>query len=473
MMKTLSFSLPVATRDAHSLTTAWLMLGLTALLLAGVFSMLLVLSRTPGVQTLFPLADFFKVALIIHVNLSVLVWFLAFAAVFWSITSVKRATYWDYAALLSAACGMLLMVLTPFTGEGEPLMNNYVPILNHAWFFNGLLLFVAGIMGVVVRALFTNTPPLRPRTGPELLRFAVYIAAVSALTALAAFIASYLGTPDALTSELYHEILFWGAGHVMQFTHTQLMLVSWVILAVAIGVNIRLTSGWGMLLFILVLAPLLLVPVIYLSYQSFFPQHITAFTSLMRLGGLGSIPLGAVILYCLLRDRKRSVQNPHLKAALYWSIGLFASGGIVGFLINGSNVIIPSHYHGCTVGVTLAFMGLTYYLLPQLGYAKPNQKWARVQAWCYGGGQFIHILGLAWSGGYGVQRKAAGAAQSLERLPEVFGMGMMGLGGLLSIVGGLLFLLIAFKAIWQQPTAVTTAGEQVMSIHSDAVKQNP
>lgn len=445
-----NFSLPVATRDARTLASAWLTLGLSALLLAGLFSLLLVLSRTPGVQTLFPFMNFFKVALIVHVNLSVLVWFLAFAAVFWSITGIRRAAYWDYAAVALSAAGMLLMVLTPFAGEGEPLMNNYVPILNHAWFFNGLLLFIAGIVCAVLRALFTNTPPLRPRTGPELLHFAVYIAAVSALTALAAFIASYQATPRALTPELYHEILFWGTGHVMQFTHTQLMLVSWVILAAAIGARIRLTAGWGMLLFILVLAPLLLVPVIYISHQVFFPQHITAFTKLMRLGGLGSVPLGAAVVYWLITRPRSEARNAHLHAALYWSIALFATGGIVGFLIKGSNVTVPSHYHGCTVGVTLAFMGVSYYLLPQLGFAKPNVKWARLQAWFYGGGQLIHILGLAWSGGYGVQRKATGAAQTLERLPEILGMGMMGIGGLLSIAGGFLFLLITFGAMRRQ-----------------------
>src|SRR5690606_34522811 len=114
-------------------------------------------------------------------------------------------------------------------------------------------------------------------------------------------IASYLGTPATLTPELYHEILFWGTGHVMQFTHTQLMLVSWIILAAAVGVSIRLSTGWGMALFGLVLAPLLLVPIIYISYQAFLPQHLAAFTQLMRFGGLGSVPLGGLIVYCLIR----------------------------------------------------------------------------------------------------------------------------------------------------------------------------
>jgi thiol-disulfide isomerase/thioredoxin len=51
---------------------------------------------------------------------------------------------------------------------------------------------------------------------------------------------------------------------------------------------------------------------------------------------------------------------------------------------------------------------------------------ARWQPYVYGGGQLIHILGLAWSGGYGVQRKVAGAEQALTTLPQKIGMGMMG-----------------------------------------------
>ena len=41
----------------------------------------------------------------------------------------------------------------------------------------------------------------------------------------------------------------------------------------------------------------------------------------------------------------------------------------------------------------------------------------------------MHIAGLVWSGGYGVQRKVAGAEQVLRSGGEIAGMGLMGLGG--------------------------------------------
>ncbi|MGB5598865.1 MAG: hypothetical protein WBM66_09130, partial [Thiothrix litoralis] len=69
----------------------------------------------------------------------------------------------------------------------------------------------------------------------------------------------------------------------------------------------------------------------------------------------------------------------------------------------------------------------------------------------YGGGQLIHILGLAWSGGYGVQRKTAGAAQGLHDLPQILGMGMMGLGGLIAIIGGGIFVVVVLRAMYGKP----------------------
>lgn len=117
-------------------------------------------------------------------------------------------------------------------------------------------------------------------------------------------------------------------------------------------------------------------------------------------------------------------------------------------MISGSNVTIPAHYHGSIVAVTLAFMGITYHILPRLGFRQPAGKMARLQPALYGTGQMLHVLGLAWSGGYGVQRKTAGSAQALESIEKLAGMGLMGLGGLIAIVGGLLFLVVVFRAMW-------------------------
>ncbi|HED16741.1 MAG TPA: cytochrome C oxidase subunit I, partial [Gammaproteobacteria bacterium] len=143
-------------------------------------------------------------------------------------------------------------------------------------------------------------------------------------------------------------------------------------------------------------------------------------------------------------------EHKPLRAALLSSIILFGLGGLIGFFIHGSNVTIPAHYHGSIVGVTLALMGITYELLPRLGYATPARRIASIQPWLYGGGQVLHVSGLLWSGGYGVQRKVAGAEQGLEGTEQIAAMGLMGLGGLISIIGGLLFIYVVLRVLFGQ-----------------------
>ena len=52
-----------------------------------------------------------------------------------------------------------------------------------------------------------------------------------------------------------------------------------------------------------------------------------------------------------------------------------------------------------------------------------------------------------WSGGYGVQRKVAGSAQVLRTTQEVIGMGVMGIGGLIAVIGGVLFVVVIARAM--------------------------
>ncbi len=50
-----------------------------------------------------PGTDFFRVALVVHVDLSVLVWFVALAGMLWSLNNRHAATAWGWFAL--AGCG--------------------------------------------------------------------------------------------------------------------------------------------------------------------------------------------------------------------------------------------------------------------------------------------------------------------------------------------------------------------------------
>ncbi len=443
------YSLAVPQGAQRALARGWLWLGLLALVGSGLFSVLLVLSRTPGLNQWLPVADFFRVALIVHVALSVLVWFVGLAGLLWSLNGSARGALWGWTAFGLCAAGAALMSLAPFLARAEPIMANYIPVLDGPLFLGGLALFGGGATLLVLRSLLTAPKLGLAFDGAGALRFGLNAAAVSAAVALAAFAASYSSLPQALAGKAYFEILFWGGGHALQFTWTLLMLVAWLWLADACGAQVPLSPRVTVLLLLMALVAVFVTPYAYMAHDIASVEHRNLLTWAMRLGGGAAIaPISLAVVVALLRaPRQLSPAAAPLRAALLSSVLLFAAGGLIGVFIAGSNVRIPAHYHGCIVGVTLALMGLVYHLLPRLGYGTPRGRLATLQPWLYGVGQLMHIVGLVWSGGYGVQRKVAGSEQVLRSSGEIAGMGLMGLGGAIAIVGGLLFVVLAIRAL--------------------------
>ncbi len=443
------FFLETPGRNACRLTTGWLLLALASLVIAGMFTLLIVMSRTPGVQEIFPWVDFFHTALVVHVDLTVLVWFLAFAGVLWSFNGNERYVTMAWTAFALCVGGTAVITLSPFLGAGNPLMNNYVPVLQDPVFLAGLGLFGIGFTVLALHGLLYSRAVGMTMSGEGALRFGLSTAQLIGLLAVLALLASWYGMPAAAEGRAFYELLFWGAGHTIQFTHVQLMLVTWLWLATASGAIPKMTPRTALILFALGALPALATPYFYLAHEVGSAGHILGLTWLMKVGGgLAALPMALLILLSVFSTRSPPETTRPERNALLFSILLFGVGGVIGFLISGSNVTIPAHYHGSIVAVTLAYMGITYHLLPRLGFRKPIGKWVARQPAIYGSGQLMHVLGLAWSGGYGVQRKTAGSEQGLKTIQEIAGMGIMGLGGMIAIIGGILFLVIVFKAMW-------------------------
>ena len=439
------FTLPVPDSNARRLTTGWLILGLSALVIGGLYTILVVLSRTPFFQEIIPWTDFFHTALVVHVNLTVLVWFLAFAGVLWSYNSSDLGRSGGWLALILASLGTLIIVLSPFTGESHPLMNNYVPVLQNSVFFVGLGVFGSGFCLLVIRSCFTAFDSDNQTSGETSLRFGLFVAVVASLFALGALLFSYLGIDAGFEGLAYYDRLFWGSGHIIQFSHTQLMLVAWLWLASVSGAWLRISPRVVLFLFLLGLQPVLAAPIIYLVFDVSSGDHLFWFIQLMKYGGaIAAVPIGVAILLAIVERWRPTPGFEIERNALLFSVLLFGVGGSIGFMISGSTVTVPAHYHGSIVGITIAFMGLSYYLLPQLGFNKVSGRIARWQPGIYGSGQLMHIIGLAWSGGYNVARKSTDAERGFE---QVAGMGLMGFGGLVSIIGGIIFLVLVYLSL--------------------------
>ena len=431
----------VSSGTPAALARAWLWLGVLALIGSGLLAILLVLSRTPGIQDIFPLKGFFRAALVVHVDLSVAVWFMAFAAVIWSALGRAGLAWLGWSGFGLAVLGTLLMTVSPFFPGAHPILNNYIPVLELPEFFASLWICGAGFSLAVLRALLTTWPH---RVFAEPLQLGAFLGALAAFLALVAFFWSWWMVPR-IEEEIYYEVVFWGGGHILQFQYAILMVVAWLWIAMHLGKPLVVSPRALAALFFVASLPLLAVPLMYLMVPPGSLPHMELFAQLMKWGHPYMGPLilaGAVSLWTV-----RGVSTNPAKSAFVASFALFALGGVLGYMIQGANVVIPAHYHGSQVGVTLAFMGLTYVLLPLLGFARVEGRMAVWQPYVYGAGQLIHVLGLAWSGGYSVQRKVAGAEQALVTLPQKLGMGMMGLGGLIAVIGGLMFVVICLRAM--------------------------
>ncbi len=442
------FDLPTDYRS--DLAIAWLWLAILTLLGAGVFSLLLVLARTPKLGELIPFVDFFHTALVIHVNLSSLVWILSFASVLWSLNSRSIFPWFARLIFIVVLVGTVIISISPFLGNAKALMSNYIPVLNTPVFMTGLTIFGIGIGLQVIFSMSAMFKVGEAISGQGVIRFGLNCAAIGAFISLVAFIWSYFSLP-VQTSAVYYELLFWGGGHVLQFTYTLLMMVAWLWLSSSAGLSLPLSPRVALFLFAMGLISIFMTPLIYYSYDVADPVHRNMFTMLMSFGGsLALFPLSIAILISLFQKKPDNPLQSSAYTALLVSLLLFGVGGIMGFMIEGNNVRIPAHYHGCIVGVTLSLMGLTYQLLNAMGFNKINFKLTKLQLWIYAIGQFLHISGLVWSGGYGVQRKVAGAEQGLDSIERIAGMGLMGLGGLLSTVGGFFFIIIVIKAMMKK-----------------------
>jgi len=440
----------------QKLAAGWLKLAILTLLIAGVYAALLALARTPVLKDLVPSNDFFYVSLVVHVIFSNLFWFLTIAGMLWSINTRDYAIGLGWIALTITVLGVLVVAVSPFAGGGAPVMSNYIPFLNGPVFFFGLTTAGVGFALLVIRSLVA-VPVLQLQSRSGSMRFGIYTSTNTATMAVLAFFWAFFTRPGADSGQTDYEGLFWLGGHILQFTHALLMLAAWMWLASASGVRLKLPARVAALLFTLALFTVAFTPIAFLSESVNSANFLHWFTTHMQIGGAAAtLPLGIFVLWGLLSARAADPAVKPLRRALILSMLLFALGGMMGYWLQQSSTLVTAHYHSVTGAVTMAFMALVYDILPRLGFSTVATRPALVQVYAYGVGQLLNVLGLAWAGGYGMQRKVGGSSEILHNAEQIWGMALMGLGGLIATVGGILFLYLVIKAL-RQPTAMVQA----------------
>lgn len=422
----------------------WFLLGVAALAIAGVFSVVLVMARTPQLAMF---KDLFSMSLVIHVDLSVLVWFLAMGGAMISYIAnshTRTIPYFQAGAFGCAALATGLMALSPADSHWDVIKSNYIPVLDNPVFLAGLAFLLAALVVLVLPCL--TRFPTRRSDATGMIERAIHMGAWIIAIAITCFVLTAELLPSGLPRPYYFEQLFWAGGHVLQFAYTQSAMIGWLLLLAAIGVapEGRARKACEIAFMISLAAAFLCLPA-FVLYPIDSEQFRTYFTtSMIHSGGIAPLIVGGYAICVLARLGKPSRDVRGYYAILVTSLVLFMSGGIIGYMIQGQNVTIPAHYHGSIVGVTLAMMGIAYVLLPQFGYrAIAHTKLALWQPILYGVGALMHAIGLAVSGGYGVMRKSTGELDGAAKVT----MGIMGLGGMLAIIGGVLFIVIVIRSI--------------------------
>ncbi len=432
------------------------MLAIGSLVLAGLLSLMLVIGRLPFLGWLFTDPLFFKRALVVHVDLAIVVWFQAGTLAFLGLALGPRlhrgVTAMAFALAASGVLGLLVGACMP---GAQPVLSNYVPVIDHPVFFAGLVAWFAGAGLFFALALVTPARTDAKALAPETV-VALRASAAANVLAIVTFIGAWRTNPDAVPA-VYYEILFWGGGHVLQAANVAAMLALWLhLLHQWTGSAVLSARSTAALVVALVL------PQVVMPFLAFGGTTVTAYfpmaTHLMRwtIFPVVTVVLGASAVQ-VWRHRRELAWRDYRWAGLAGSATLTVLGFVLGAMIRSSSTLVPGHYH-CAIGaVTLALMTAAYGFCTAVapaGEATLVPRFARLQLVLFGGGQAVFGLGFALAGAYGLGRKQYGSEQHVRSLGEYLGLSVMGLGGLVAVIGGVFFLVVMLRSVgaWRRST---------------------
>ena len=430
----------------------WCALAVASLVIAGLLSLSVVIGRLPFLAGFIQDPLFFKRCLVVHVDLSLVVWFYAFIA---SLLALRFSHDTGTAGRLCfgiSVLGVVAMLAGALMRGAEPVLSNYIPMIDHPLFLIGLALFFLGIIGFFLIALARDS---NTADGPIPAEAAVGLqaSALALLLALVTWISAVAGIPAGLDTITYYEFTIWGAGHALQVANVCAMIAVWLwALHQATGkpvVSKRLST----LLFGLLIAPHFILPLLTMR-GTMDPLYHNGATQLMR-WGIFPVAIGFLILGIGHLTMHGTAEKSHAQRALlagFWSsVALTVLGIILGACIRSSTTLVPAHYHASLGGVTVAFMTAAFLVAAAVkgkhGLAGKVWKSIKRQLAVFGIGQTVFALGFAIGGVYGLSRKAYASEQHVRSLGEHVGLITMGLGGLVAVVGGLWFLYLILREI--------------------------
>jgi cytochrome c oxidase subunit 1 len=384
--------------------------------------------------------------------------------------------------------GMAVTNAMVLQGKADVLFTSYPPLQADPLYYVGIILFAVGAL--IVTCLFFATLVVAKREHTyegsiPLVSFGALTAAIIAVITLLHGAAIYI--PTLLWSLGYmnvdpevYRMVWWGLGHSSQQINVAAHVSVWYLLAaLTVGgvVVSEKVSRMAFALYILFISMasahhLLVDPGMGPAWKIWNTSYAMYLAVLASMVHGFTVPAG-IEMGQRLRGYTRGTfewlkkapwGDPGFSGAAL-SIVIFGFlGGVTGVTIGTEqiNIIahntlrVPGHFHTTVVGGTaLAFMAVTYYVLPLI-FRKRVAFWglAKIQPYLFGIGIVILGMSMIFQGIFGVPRRnwdisAPGAVFQIEYHPVVqLFQATMGIGGLLAILGGLAYILIAVVTVF-------------------------
>jgi len=470
---------------AQALTLANAVAAVLALALGGLFGGLIGLSRSPALEFLGP--STYYASLTAHGVAALVLWpvFFEVAAMVFTSTILLNARAYSvalgWASFALMVVGALVTFVSIMSGEATVMFTAYPPLVATPAFYVGYLVFAVGTLLAIVNfalsivkarveGVITGSLPVITY-GVACAAILALLSILSGLVALVPALFYSLGWIEGLDPIVYRG-WFWGLGHTLQYVNVVAMVVAWygiIALAYRAGpVNQKFTRI-AFILYLVIALPVLghhfLVDPSLGTGVKFVGGTFMGFAlgipSLMHglavMGGVeyGLRREGATGLFGWL---KRLDWTSYGTAALAGSLLIFAVGGWSGTvettlplnLVNHNTMGVPAHLHSTVVGgMTIAFMGFAYYLVPLLTTRRLwGGKLATVQAYAYTAGLTIMIAGQTWAGILGVPRRTQSASYGGD-LPTGWdaSMNLNAIGVAIAAPAGALFVVIMVMTI--------------------------
>lgn len=480
-------------RAAENLIKANAVAAVVFLAVGGFFGLLVALTRWPAVH--FLPADWFYLALTAHGFDVLLVWIIFFEmAVLYFASAVLLGSRlagprWAWTGFAMMLAGAVITNVAVLQGQSTVMFTSYVPMMARPEFYLGIILFAVGALigcGVFFGTLVVAKQEKTYEGSIPLVTFGALTAAIIAVFTIASgaiiLIPTMLWSMGLVThiDPLMYKTIWWAMGHSSQQINVSAHVAVWYAIAAMVFGAKPLSEKVSRMAFLMYIVFLQLASAHHMLVEPGFSAEWKIFNTsyAMYLAVLGSMVHGMTVPGSIEAAQRR---RGYTKGLFEWLrkapwgnpafSGMFMSLVFFGFLGGISGVVmgteqiniimhntlyVPGHFHATVVtGTTLAFMAITYLLVPLIFRRELRMKTlARWQPYVFGIGAAGISLFMMGAGTLGVSRRHWDITFADAQLPFDYPsaaylmMGLNGLFAILAAIGGLMFIVIVVASVF-------------------------